>query len=411
MDSSTFKEPLPEALQKRMSNGYGFEAGAFKPKGYEYIANFGPAGSLAATSTDMARFMIAHLQQGALGEARILKPETVQRHARARLQPPPRRGRVRPRLLRDVHERPADHRARRRHELLPHRARAARGGGRRLLRLRQHRRQGGTGAAALRPRLHGPLLPGAAARAQAPGRLRRAGRQVRRALPRAPPFLHALREGLRPGWEGPPSARQPTTRSSSPACSGTSRSTSRWRPRVVREVEGDRTIAFVEDGKGEVVGMVGQFAFIPFYKLRWYDGSPFHFTLLGLSILLFVIAVVSALRHWKSDKAGPRAGALGAPQPRRARSPQPGLRRGLRVDPGGRPGRADLRGAQGPLRGADPAARRAAAHRARRGPAVRVWREGYWTRASRLFHTAGVVAAIAFVWFLNYWNLLGYRIG
>ena len=42
---------------------------------------------------------------------------------------------------------------------------------------------------------------------------------------------------------------------------------------------------------------------------------------------------------------------------------------------------------------------------------VRVWREGYWTRASRFFHTAGVVAAIAFVWFLNYWNLLGYRIG
>jgi len=43
--------------------------------------------------------------------------------------------------------------------------------------------------------------------------------------------------------------------------------------------------------------------------------------------------------------------------------------------------------------------------------AVRVWREGYWTRAARLFHTGGVVAAVAFVWFLNYWNLLGYWIG
>ena len=42
---------------------------------------------------------------------------------------------------------------------------------------------------------------------------------------------------------------------------------------------------------------------------------------------------------------------------------------------------------------------------------VRVWRERYWTRAARLFHTAGVVAAIAFAWFLHYWNLLGYRIG
>jgi hypothetical protein len=28
-----------------------------------------------------------------------------------------------------------------------------------------------------------------------------------------------------------------------------------------------------------------------------------------------------------------------------------------------------------------------------------------------LLHTAGVVCAIAFVWFLNSWNLLGYRVG
>jgi glucan phosphoethanolaminetransferase (alkaline phosphatase superfamily) len=42
---------------------------------------------------------------------------------------------------------------------------------------------------------------------------------------------------------------------------------------------------------------------------------------------------------------------------------------------------------------------------------VRVWRESYWTRGARVLHSAGVVAAIAFVWFLNFWNLLGYRIG
>ena len=35
MRSSTFKEPLPEELQKHMSVGYTFEAGAFKPQGYE----------------------------------------------------------------------------------------------------------------------------------------------------------------------------------------------------------------------------------------------------------------------------------------------------------------------------------------------------------------------------------------
>ena len=42
---------------------------------------------------------------------------------------------------------------------------------------------------------------------------------------------------------------------------------------------------------------------------------------------------------------------------------------------------------------------------------VRAWREKYWTRGARLLHTGGVVAALALVWFLEYWNLLGYRIG
>ena len=97
MESSTFKEPLPQALEKRMSVGYTFEAGAFKPQGYEFIANFGPAGSMAATATDMARFMIAHLQEGAGGDARILKRRRPASCTRAS-QPSPRGRRIRPGL-------------------------------------------------------------------------------------------------------------------------------------------------------------------------------------------------------------------------------------------------------------------------------------------------------------------------
>ena len=78
MERSTFGEPLPESLAPRMSGGYSFEAGAFKPHGFEFIHAAGPAGSLTSTVADMARFMLAHLQDGALGEARILKPETAQ---------------------------------------------------------------------------------------------------------------------------------------------------------------------------------------------------------------------------------------------------------------------------------------------------------------------------------------------
>jgi hypothetical protein len=37
------------------------------------------------------------------------------------------------------------------------------------------------------------------------------------------------------------------------------------------------------------------------------------------------------------------------------------------------------------------------------------WKDRYWTTAGRAHHTLGTVAAVAFVWFLNYWNLLGWR--
>jgi len=41
--------------------------------------------------------------------------------------------------------------------------------------------------------------------------------------------------------------------------------------------------------------------------------------------------------------------------------------------------------------------------------AVLAWRKGYWGVALRAYYTLVTVAAVAFVWFLNYWNLLGWR--
>jgi CubicO group peptidase (beta-lactamase class C family) len=74
MAHSSFRQPLPAALKAGMSQGY--EQASGKPQGYELI-NLAPAGSLAATGADMARFMIAHLQNGAYGDARILSEETA----------------------------------------------------------------------------------------------------------------------------------------------------------------------------------------------------------------------------------------------------------------------------------------------------------------------------------------------
>jgi hypothetical protein len=41
--------------------------------------------------------------------------------------------------------------------------------------------------------------------------------------------------------------------------------------------------------------------------------------------------------------------------------------------------------------------------------AVVAWKDGYWSPGGRVYYTLVVVAAMAFVWFLDFWNLLGWR--
>lgn len=87
MQHSTFRQPLPEALQPLMSKGY--KSGSDEPQPYELVGP-APAGSLAASGADMGRFMIAHLADGAFGTARILREETArQMHGTASQLLPP----------------------------------------------------------------------------------------------------------------------------------------------------------------------------------------------------------------------------------------------------------------------------------------------------------------------------------
>lgn len=74
MTHSTFKQPLPAGLAPFMSSGYRLASD--QPGQFETVNPF-PAGSMTSSATDMAQFIIAHLQDGQLGEARILKPETA----------------------------------------------------------------------------------------------------------------------------------------------------------------------------------------------------------------------------------------------------------------------------------------------------------------------------------------------
>ena len=69
MTNSTMRQPLPAALAGQMASGYkpGQEAGKFE------IIGPAPAGSLSSTGTDMAKFMLAHLDQG----KGLLSPEVA----------------------------------------------------------------------------------------------------------------------------------------------------------------------------------------------------------------------------------------------------------------------------------------------------------------------------------------------
>ncbi len=80
MSHTTFVQPLPTNLQPLMSNGYGLASQPAKP--FEFVQAF-PAGSVSTSGLDMCNYMMAHLQDGQLGSAQILKPETARlMHAR-----------------------------------------------------------------------------------------------------------------------------------------------------------------------------------------------------------------------------------------------------------------------------------------------------------------------------------------
>ena len=41
--------------------------------------------------------------------------------------------------------------------------------------------------------------------------------------------------------------------------------------------------------------------------------------------------------------------------------------------------------------------------------AVLSWTKSYWGVAFRAYYSLVTIAAVAFVWFLNFWNWLGWR--
>ena len=95
MAHSTVLHPIPPDLREYCSVGYTYIDGVFKPHP-DYTASPAvfPSGSLRASATDMARFMIAHLQGGFYGDAstemRILEESTERQMQSVAYTPDPR---------------------------------------------------------------------------------------------------------------------------------------------------------------------------------------------------------------------------------------------------------------------------------------------------------------------------------
>ena len=90
MTHSTFRQPLPPALADDLAVGYRYARGNFLP--HQEWFQGSPAGALVSTATDIARFMIAHLQDGRYGEARILEVATAQEMHRLQFSKHPEAG-------------------------------------------------------------------------------------------------------------------------------------------------------------------------------------------------------------------------------------------------------------------------------------------------------------------------------
>ncbi len=76
MAHTTFRQPVPQPLSTNVSKGYTYSEGEFHEEPFVYVP-LAPVAAASTTATDMANFMIAHLNLGKFGNSRILDAETA----------------------------------------------------------------------------------------------------------------------------------------------------------------------------------------------------------------------------------------------------------------------------------------------------------------------------------------------
>ena len=418
MDRSTFREPLPERLAEDMATGYRWKGGLFEPGFFELISNFGPAGALSTTATDMASFMIAHLQLGRFGDQRILEEETARlMHSRQFTADPRLPGMAYGFYESEVHgQRVIGHGGdtiffHTDLALIPEQdvglfvSYVANGGRARteLVDAFVQRYFPREEPAVPEPR----LAADGAANEGAGERARRAAGTYR--------FTRHNWSDLEKVMSLPSVISIAVGADDTLVTSAILEDPWHWaevEPFFYRQIDGGMTLAFLEDEDGDITHMAfSMLPFMPAYRIAWYSAPVFNYILLGLGLLLCVTILVSFFRRRKERKTDPA-----------------GARWAVRL--------AALVGALTLVFFVSVAVIVSAA-----GDdlffdipttltvalvlpivttiltagvayfAVLSWKEAYWTRLRRLHYTLFAVLAVGLAWFYWYWNVLGVQYG
>ena len=411
MVNTTSRRPLPPELAAHMSGGYTYANGEYQAQDFE-LMNIAPAGSVRASATDMARFMIAHLQNGRYGEARILEEATALRMKQ---------------------------------RLFTYDERLLWGSAYGFFDQTQNGQRiiyhGGEATFFISTVW---LLPdqnvGLFLSTNSPG-----GETLRSLLLEAfmdryyPIELQPVRPAadlstratrftgsyllnrhsyttwekiitlLLPAWLPINISATDDGTLSMKSADGTQRFVE-IEPMVFRAVDGNDVLIFREDAQGNI-----KYAFWDrrtFKKQAWYEVPLFHYVLFATCMLLFLSVIIAALVNLFVNRR------------RTDPQPQPRLARAALWVLGGAavlglafvalfliatPNNASVLTGEAPLLNSlgfisIPLAVLAIGAV---GFTVLAWKNHYWDRAGRVYYTLVTLAAAAFVWFLNYWNLLG----
>lgn len=426
MTHSTVRPTMPPALRPFVSVGYTYEDGLFKPFPEYFAQPAGlPSGFHQVSVTDMARFMIAHLEQGRysdakIAEARILQAATAQQMHSTLYTPDPR-------LLGIAYG---------------------------FFDLSDNGQQtiGHSGYAPpmrslllLLPDQHLGLF--VAFNSKSAGALNKEHMGLQRAFfdhyypaapvePIQPPADFAERADRFVGnyrYSSSPSttliklieiAGGNTIEVSDPgdgallvALEGVKLRFVEVEPRYFRQADGPFHIVFREDDQGRITSLASDI--MPHYaavKQTWYQTPAFNRTLLGVCVLIFLSMIPVALIRWMRERRLSGEQKPTAPGARVAYWTIVGISIlnplitagtvwGMFNMPNeliGPPLIMNIALGLGLLSTALTS-----------GALVYMalaWKNRYWGITARAYYTFVTVTAVAFVWFLNHWNMLGWRL-